>query len=449
MAKGAPKKKTILDTLAEVENQKRQVAEPLGRSDALLRKKQPLPVKQANPIDAALRYIESGVHMAPGVRQTLIEGMKSNPKATTQHIVQDHIMPFIQDTVKQGTQAFEKLPQETQAFVREFLKELPQITQVYANENPGMGYKNNMHAGTDFGTKAGTPVMAPKGNWTVVDAYSGAGTGKLGDWTNQGYGNSVVIQNEKGEKMRLSHLQNTPLKTGQVITGGTMIGTTGNSGNSSGEHLDIEYYDKNGALGDVTKNPMIKEVFVKGETPNVDKAFDTNVGATAKKVTKLGQKEEEKDITNPFLEAAKPQNDVSRAFANAYGQSAPQPMQSLPGSKPAQQTQSFGSTPSRSAPASQSSSSSSSSSSRSSAPTSSGSSSGSSTSNSSRVSSPNQSVSAPKSTYNAPTQASTWGGNAKSSAPTQSKPSAPAKSSPAKSNPVSNIVNAVKRFFGW
>ena len=462
VTKKGDKRKTVLDTLADVEAQKRDFQKQMGavsERDRLNKrivnpKLQKGKIDQGigNPIDAAMRYIEAGTHMSDEVRNTLIKGMQENPRATTQHIVQDHIVPFITNTVKQGSQAFEQLPAQTQAFVREFLKDLPQITQVYANENPGMGYKNNIHSGTDFGTKVGTPLMAPKGNWTVVDSYSGAGTGRLGDWTNQGYGNSVVIQNEKGEKMRLSHLQNTPLKTGQVVTGGTVIGTTGNSGNSSAEHLDIEYYDKNGALGDVTKNPMIKEVFVKGETPNVDKAFDTGVGESSKKLVKLGTKEEEKtDTTNPFVEKFKPQNDVGKAFTNAYGQSnsVQNSMQSFPSAnKQSAPTQSFGSTPAKSAPASQSSSSSSSSASKSS----SSSSSGNSTSNSSRTSSPQQSVSAPKSTYNAPTAASTYGGNVKQSVSTPAKSSSSSsssKSAPAKSNPVSNIVNAVKRFFGW
>jgi len=59
----------------------------------------------------------------------------------------------------------------------------------------------------------------------------------------QGYGNSIILELSTGERLRFSHLANLgEFQVGDSITPGSYIGTEGNTGNSYGEHLDIEYF---------------------------------------------------------------------------------------------------------------------------------------------------------------------------------------------------------------
>lgn len=122
-------------------------------------------------------------------------------------------------------------------------------------------FSGGINRGRDVAVANGTPLAAPAGNWTVVDAYGArTQTGKIGDKTNYGYGNSVVLQNkDTGEKIRMSHLSpGVNVKTGQEITGGTVIGATGQTGNTTGPHLDIEYFDSKGKLRDIMNSPYGK-----------------------------------------------------------------------------------------------------------------------------------------------------------------------------------------------
>ncbi len=125
------------------------------------------------------------------------------------------------------------------------------VTQPYGNVNPGVEvFSKGVNYGTDFGTKVGTPINLPQGNWRVLETYSGAKNGRIGDSTNRGYGNSVLVQNvDTGEKLRFSHLSKPTVTSGATLNGG-LIGYTGATGNVTGPHLDLEYYDANGRLAD-------------------------------------------------------------------------------------------------------------------------------------------------------------------------------------------------------
>lgn len=122
------------------------------------------------------------------------------------------------------------------------------ITQAFGNYNPAIEkYSNGINTGVDIGVPTGTKVATPAGKWKVVES-------KSGDF-NRGYGNSVLIQNvDTGEKLRFSHLNKIlGLQAGQEIGGNQVFGETGATGNVTGPHLDLEYYDKLGKLGDVLK----------------------------------------------------------------------------------------------------------------------------------------------------------------------------------------------------
>ena len=134
-----------------------------------------------------------------------------------------------------------------------------QITQLPGTRNPADIYSNGINRGLDVAVKRGTPVKLPPGNWQVVHAFSGAtaeGVGNSQASLNQGYGNRVVVKNlETGELISFAHLSQVNVKPGEMLEGGLVgySGATGNVAGKTGYHLDIEYYDPSGKLGDITK----------------------------------------------------------------------------------------------------------------------------------------------------------------------------------------------------
>lgn len=67
----------------------------------------------------------------------------------------------------------------------------------------------------------------------------------------QAYGNSVLIRMANGEMLRFSHLSNQQLanfQEGDMISAGQYLGIVGDTGNTTGPHLDTEYYDAQGNL---------------------------------------------------------------------------------------------------------------------------------------------------------------------------------------------------------
>lgn len=85
------------------------------------------------------------------------------------------------------------------------------------------------HAGTDFGAEMGTPVVA---------AYSGSVA--IADLMG-GYGLAVVLDHQKsGQQTLYAHLSEIFVQPGQVVEQGTIIGSVGSTGNSTGPHLHFE-----------------------------------------------------------------------------------------------------------------------------------------------------------------------------------------------------------------
>lgn len=85
------------------------------------------------------------------------------------------------------------------------------------------------HAGTDFGAEMGTPVVAAySGNVAIADLMGG-------------YGLAVVLDHQKsGQQTLYAHLSEIFVQPGQVVEQGTIIGSVGSTGNSTGPHLHFE-----------------------------------------------------------------------------------------------------------------------------------------------------------------------------------------------------------------
>ena len=104
------------------------------------------------------------------------------------------------------------------------------LRPVRAPMGDGFGPRGDrMHTGIDFPAVSGTRVGAA-GRGTVVSA----------GWNSGGYGNLIVIQHRLGYQTWYAHLSAIHVRTGQAVSGGTLIGAVGSTGHSTGPHLHFE-----------------------------------------------------------------------------------------------------------------------------------------------------------------------------------------------------------------
>jgi len=108
-------------------------------------------------------------------------------------------------------------------------------TQGYVTQ----GFKR-YHPALDIARAIGTPVLAADTGYVVV-----AG------WSNEGYGNYIVIDHGNGFQTLYGHLSKIFVKIGDTVGRGAVIGNMGSTGNSTGPHLHFEIR-KNG----VQLNPI-------------------------------------------------------------------------------------------------------------------------------------------------------------------------------------------------
>jgi len=87
--------------------------------------------------------------------------------------------------------------------------------------------KTEFHKGLDFSAPEGAPIQAVKG-----------GTVKMAG-TNGGYGNYVEIDHGDGSSSYYGHMKNIGVKPGDKIPDGAPIGTVGNTGKSTGPHVEF------------------------------------------------------------------------------------------------------------------------------------------------------------------------------------------------------------------
>lgn len=85
------------------------------------------------------------------------------------------------------------------------------------------------HRAIDVRVGEGHPVYASDGG-TVI--YAG--------WSTVGYGNHIVLDHGNGFQTLYAHLSAIYVASGQFVGQGTIIGASGNTGNSTGPHLHFE-----------------------------------------------------------------------------------------------------------------------------------------------------------------------------------------------------------------
>jgi len=110
------------------------------------------------------------------------------------------------------------------------------LTTIFWCENPfchSNAGRINGHAAIDIAAPENADVIAVKDGVVSKTGY--------GDWENgfSGYGNFILLDHGDGLTTQYSHLFASYVAEGDVVTAGQIIGGVGNTGNSTGNHLDF------------------------------------------------------------------------------------------------------------------------------------------------------------------------------------------------------------------
>ncbi|WP_066151592.1 peptidoglycan DD-metalloendopeptidase family protein [Halalkalibacter krulwichiae] len=95
------------------------------------------------------------------------------------------------------------------------------------------GTRGGEHYGIDVAAPEGTPVVAIADGIVSRSYYSDT------------YGNVIFIEHDNGLETVYAHLHKREAEEGQALIEGEKIGTVGNTGRSSGNHLHFEVHDGN------------------------------------------------------------------------------------------------------------------------------------------------------------------------------------------------------------
>ena len=121
---------------------------------------------------------------------------------------------------------------ETNGLLQEFASPLNLYWYYYVSSY--YGYRKNpvtgneeFHRGVDIAVPTGTTVYAAHDGTVTAAAYDSH------------YGNYVAIEVD-GYTTKYAHMDSISVGAGQTVEKGTVIGTTGNTGSSTGSHLHIE-----------------------------------------------------------------------------------------------------------------------------------------------------------------------------------------------------------------
>jgi murein DD-endopeptidase MepM/ murein hydrolase activator NlpD len=109
-----------------------------------------------------------------------------------------------------------------------------------------------MDGGTDIALPKNTPIYA-----TVDGQVIKTHTGETHN-NGAGYGNYVELSHAEGITSLYAHLATLVVKDGEKVTKGQLIGYSGSTGKSTGNHLHFQM-EQNGVLLDTSL--IIKEVF--------------------------------------------------------------------------------------------------------------------------------------------------------------------------------------------
>lgn len=102
----------------------------------------------------------------------------------------------------------------------------------------GAGRKGHIHQGQDLAAAEGTPLVAPRGGTVKTVQYQASGAGHYVVLTGAGEGRDYVFMHLKTGSI--------PVRVGQRVRTGQVIGQVGNTGRSFGAHLHFEVWTGGG-----------------------------------------------------------------------------------------------------------------------------------------------------------------------------------------------------------
>jgi len=102
------------------------------------------------------------------------------------------------------------------------------ITSKFGFRNHPIYKRTKFHAGVDFASKRGTPVLATADGVVVFSGWQ------------SGYGRMVEIRHMDGLKTRYAHNQKNLVKEGDMVKKGQTIAKLGSTGRSTGPHVHFE-----------------------------------------------------------------------------------------------------------------------------------------------------------------------------------------------------------------
>jgi murein DD-endopeptidase MepM/ murein hydrolase activator NlpD len=103
----------------------------------------------------------------------------------------------------------------------------PRVSSLYGVRSPR---RSNAHHGIDFAARRGTPVTA------VADGIVAEAS------ADERLGNLVRVDHGGGRQSLMAHLDSIAVRTGEHVSAGQTIGAAGATGQSTGPHLHLEYW---------------------------------------------------------------------------------------------------------------------------------------------------------------------------------------------------------------
>ncbi len=121
-----------------------------------------------------------------------------------------------------------KISSELDFFAKGFIAPIQgTITGVYGSQRVYNGVAKNPHFGLDYAAKIGDPVKAPASGkvllWVPDMLYSGG---------------TMIIDHGQGVSSTFLHLSDSYVKQGDSVKQGQVVAAVGNSGRTTGPHLD-------------------------------------------------------------------------------------------------------------------------------------------------------------------------------------------------------------------
>ena len=110
-----------------------------------------------------------------------------------------------------------------------------------------------IHKGVDFVAKTGTKILLIKNGKVEKINNNCKVTNPKTTTCGSGWGNYILINHGNNTKTRFAHLSKIFVNTGDIITTPTIIGETGDTGNSTGPHLHWEYLINNNRVNGTGK----------------------------------------------------------------------------------------------------------------------------------------------------------------------------------------------------